>query len=346
MFYFQRSRQYPQQTTLLGMLRYQLLLQNNQFDATETIINKSNAETLIGKGSFDESAGQTFGAIQRIGSVFLLHHNQPVFPLPFVVIEEEDKTRKPISLQINKAPREIAAFWGNKQDGSLTDLVSYKAKTGLKTQFVGAVGEAIDAKKIFADMGGQVGIRKPQTYRDAAETDREGFFKMHYQQLKPEYAFGFYATLDTGATLADNLVFMGKERSLFRMEVSPAEAPQLRPLTMPAPMVGAEAIWLLSDACVEADIYTHCRVALTETVNFRNIRTKTATTTNYFAGPKPLAEHTDTHKPPSRPASRRELLQRGSLLFPKAGELAALETCLTSNEAFRTIGYNQYTILP
>ena len=77
--YFQRSAYFPQQTTVLGMLRYYLLLMNNQIP----IKNKDLAKELIGERSFDSNQnGQEFGKIENISPVFIVDEIQEKFLFP------------------------------------------------------------------------------------------------------------------------------------------------------------------------------------------------------------------------------------------------------------------------
>ena len=69
--YFARSNYLPQQTTILGMIRHQLLIQNNLIG---TDPETENWESLIGAQSFQRNNDgfvSKFGAIQNISPVFL-----------------------------------------------------------------------------------------------------------------------------------------------------------------------------------------------------------------------------------------------------------------------------------
>ena len=81
-----RSNRFPQQTTLLGMVRYQLLKQNhlllNGEKKDESIL--SEMATLIGKNSFDIEATETqsFGKIKSISPVFIQMKEHQLVPMP------------------------------------------------------------------------------------------------------------------------------------------------------------------------------------------------------------------------------------------------------------------------
>ena len=69
--YIARSNHMPQQTTLLGMVRYQLLKQKGLLyrgDKDCDLKKKTNIDTIIGTSSFDIEAdkSQSFGAIKSL----------------------------------------------------------------------------------------------------------------------------------------------------------------------------------------------------------------------------------------------------------------------------------------
>ena len=78
--YFVRSLKYPQQTTLLGMLRYILLLQNDLLDEKGKVKDYKKANNLIGTDSFDPNEqGQSFGVIQNLSPIFIYGPEGPLF---------------------------------------------------------------------------------------------------------------------------------------------------------------------------------------------------------------------------------------------------------------------------
>ena len=72
--YYVRSNLLPQQTSLLGLLRHELLKSNPQaFDlVTDRIRDKTAAAELVGSQGFDGSTDKAFGIIEGLSPVFLL----------------------------------------------------------------------------------------------------------------------------------------------------------------------------------------------------------------------------------------------------------------------------------
>ncbi len=78
--YFQRSAKFPQQTTVLGALRYLILQENGQIPIT----NNDEAKNLIGPSGFQINNGNKlkYGAIQYLGPVYLRNDNDFYMPAP------------------------------------------------------------------------------------------------------------------------------------------------------------------------------------------------------------------------------------------------------------------------
>lgn len=76
--YFVRSNYFPQQSGVLGMLRHQLLIQNDCIPITKE--NRETATSLIGKESYNIEGNELlFGAIQNISPLFLSKHGELLF---------------------------------------------------------------------------------------------------------------------------------------------------------------------------------------------------------------------------------------------------------------------------
>ena len=68
--YFVEFNCYPQQTTILGFLRYLLLIENDLIGTDEI---KTKGEPIIGKESFDyTNTNQSFGRIKSISPLYFL----------------------------------------------------------------------------------------------------------------------------------------------------------------------------------------------------------------------------------------------------------------------------------
>ena len=83
--YIIKSEKFPQQTSLLGMLRFLLLRKSDYFDCQHNKIKsecKDDVGKLIGKTSFMKGKTGGYGKINRIGPCFLMKNGKPICLLP------------------------------------------------------------------------------------------------------------------------------------------------------------------------------------------------------------------------------------------------------------------------
>jgi len=82
--YFAESNLYPQQTTLLGLIRYLLLIKNDTIFKNNRIIDKHKASKYIGESSFDFSnQASNYGKIRTISSLYFTYNSVNYFFAPF-----------------------------------------------------------------------------------------------------------------------------------------------------------------------------------------------------------------------------------------------------------------------
>ena len=193
--YFSRSNKYPQQTTLLGLLRF-MLLKNNA--ALPLYKNQEKANALIGENSFDVLKGpQSFGAIQKISPLFIYHDNDIYrFSLPFenfvVDFDKEGNT----FLNKTKSFTPIIEGYNAKQAGE--DFVKNNS------------GHEILFSDIFIEHEPKTGIDKQRE-----EGDDKKFYKQIYYSLKPGFEFAFFANIETTFehnSKVENIIFEGSQR--------------------------------------------------------------------------------------------------------------------------------------
>ena len=123
-FYFQRSRMLPQQTSLLGLVRHQLLLQNDKIHfnkGADQLKDVQTAQTalMIGTQSFDpeDSSVNIYGIINQLSPVFLSKGKSEMYFPSFRVKEEGGK----LSYPRFETKEGLASFNGKKSwEKSLT----------------------------------------------------------------------------------------------------------------------------------------------------------------------------------------------------------------------------------
>jgi len=338
--YYIKSLYYPPQTVILGMLRQELLIQNGLFPLDKS--DKEKAVRLIGESSFDPvNVRQEFGVIKQLSPVFIQRKDHRVFHLlprdyghPYNPLKE-GKTyfNHPAALT-----REFIPYF----DG-------YKAKEDSPEKLIAkeTPHQHIHLKDVFIP-DEQIGIKKGKR----GQTEEEGYYKQVFLRLTKGYAFSFYLKLDAGldeetVKFANNIVFIGGERSGFKMEVEPmAEADENKSVNdlfdQTLPESAGPKILLTGDAFVEPGIFNLCDFSVTGSIFFRNFRSYVRTTHKYWN----LTDHKDDKETPFL-GDRYNLLSRGAVLYygNNPETLKELEGLLDIT-AYKNIGFNYYKIYP
>ena len=337
--YYIKSLFYPQQTIILGMIRQELLVQNGLFPLDKT--DKEKAVRLIGASSFDpENKEQDFGVVEALSPVFIKRKDYRIFHiLPkdhghTYTSQNEGKT------YLNHPNADAKEF--------LPYFDRYDAKQG-SLDMLSAIEppqEFIQLNDIFIK-DEQIGIKKGKS----GQTEEEGYYKQVFLRLAKGYAFSFYLRLRTvldgkPVNFIDNFVFIGGERSGFRMKIEPVgkvdENKIVRDLfDQTLPQFSSQKILLTGDAFVNAEILATCDFAVSDSVFFRNFRSYVRTTRRYWN----LTDKEDKETPFL--GDRYNLLSRGTVLYygNNRETLDRLKTLL-DNRRYQKIGFNYYKIYP
>lgn len=315
--YFVKSRNFPQQTALLGMLRYQLLCQSDDETFKDNRIqDKTKAKALIGPSSFVQGKQNDFGKIKSISPVMICKGNDLYYPLP-----QEYQSEGHELLHVVK-----------ERDNFL--LKGYIPKNGRPKLWSNGI-EKISEKDIFQDHE-QVGIRK----KYEGGTDDKAFYMQTFKKFSDDYSFAFYATIDDSITLNKSLhVFLGGERQSFRMDVYIMD--NFYESAIALPQNELSRVLLLSDAYIpshDADF------AINDTTDFSCLRTSVDDTEDYYSI-KNTKETTKKEKSHVYHMDNVQLYTRGSVFY--FNERSKAESFLNENEKseFNQIGYNYFQII-
>lgn len=315
-----RSNRFPQQTALLGMVRYQLLKQEGLLSVpgkrlTEAEMQKVNK--LIGGFSFSIDSQQEleYGKIIGLSTVFIQHRNKILLSVPYTF-----GTRLTFS-----SDNVRMCVGGNVVDTvpQLTVEDNQFDYYNNPDRFVDDEGSLYCDKELYQSST-QIGIIKAQDGDD----NNDGFFKQEMLRFKDiNTCFAFFLDLEEGITLDNDIVFIGAQRSCFKMIVEKCDEYLFVPdhpegsLLICSPTYVSD-IDALNDCCL---------FHWTRSLPFRNII------------------HAENGKLKSGPVAYNRytavcaFLQPGSVLFYKKEKIKQMEQILFNSNLIK-IGYNNYHI--
>ena len=349
--YFVRSRLLPQQTSLLGMLRYQILKSRNLLvRAGERIGEDKRADmkSWIGEKSFDPRKGdekQAFGNIQQLSGIWIQHIDSGniLGPAPF----DHDMVYRP------KAEAKTSRnMWAEDQKKGAPRLVFksdpnkyYAGKASIELNWVDKDGEHYKTEDLFIKEG-RTGVTK-YSHTDGSQ----GFFRMIRYRLKDKYQFAFSATMKESAAslFIENkrplVVHIGGERVPFVLKGQKID--DVIPWKNHYPYRPQEdkpyRLLLTSDTYVVLDeLYELSKLVLGgAAINFRTHRSNEHTS-RY----NNLRHRFQKDKKQLTRSNRFFLLSRGTVIYIKDEErLKSIIPLLEAAQGFHGIGYNRYAIL-
>jgi CRISPR-associated protein Cmr3 len=358
--YFVRSNYFPQQSGILGMLRHQLLIQN---DCIPVKGKEALASELIGSESYNlEGKELKFGAIQQISPLFISKEPDLLFPeaSEFYIKKKDDFVEL---LQFNPKVFTDANQTMIYPDLAKPSIISagkdYLGKYELPDMLVSLSGKQFRYNKnndfekkgnlpengVFIETG-KPGIQKTAR-REKGQKDN-GFYRQYSYSFPEGVCFTFFAEIDrdVARNFESGRIMLGGEKSAFHMVVkefdgegSPFdENSKFYSGLYQRPHSSLHKIVCLSD-CIVSDVLSAKVAFMSNTmIDFRNSRSKVKHTTNYNR--MTSASKSQTYESPTR-SEKYQLLKRGSVLWVDDTHLKSVQDLL-NKEQHRTIGYNYF----
>lgn len=341
--YIIQSNLFPQQTSLLGMLRF-LILSNNPtaFNKIKKEINNQVlAKELIGKKSFSLTVNHkyenSFGEIKSIGACFIQMlqdetksdewQNLLIAPLDYgYEISTDEQTRMYFNGK-EKAVSKIEKY--PKTDKNIL----YNPKEGIETLFIYKNSkDPLRIKDIFCkDI--RVGINKDYD----GKTKESAYYKQISYRLYSKYRFAFIADIDNFDDKKYNgqIVSLGGDSSQFIINTCkkiPVSG-YTDEYTKQTAFTGFSGkVILSSPAFIKREESDYSRFEITDTLSFRFLKTKIKT-----------QSYNIVSKEVMRSNLKYTLYKTGSVFYFKTDEQQkAFENALTSKKDFIQIGYNQF----
>lgn len=348
--YYLRSHFMPQQTTLLGFLRYWLLLKGGLLQDAQ----RKGWTELIGQQSFSGNPSQSFGAIQRLSPLRIAQLGDRAEVLDDYYMGERESS---LSVQQVSSKVKIALGDGNIYDQSFAlfkegDYAFDGKNQGLRGDFkpgfwnlqkgyLGICAPAESAPTLMEDGVSQsttvfLKATKPGITKNyGGESKEDGYFKTEYYRMQPQFAYSFLVELEVDllpkSFAEPGFCRFGGDGGSVAVTVLP------EPSAWDRTDAKGDVFFLLSDTLVDADLYQYCAATRVKVVHFRNLRTQNSDT-NFSRRPR-MWYHSQSD--PQHSNSGKIMLQKGSLLIAKPGQAEKLQQCL-QQPAYYKIGYNHF----
>ena len=346
--YLVHSRQFPQQTSLVGLMRYVILKQKGYDLSGSSRKLDARAETLIGKKSFKIKGENDFKILEKLSPIWIsdgtqAYHVAPKnYGLDFKVSGTDlSRNNREGGILLNGKEQQLFSLQYSTDFRSKKKDDAYSAKEPLPAdeKLLAQDGKTLlEFKEVFQAVA-QIGIHK--TARRIETDDEDGLFKMTRFRFKKNFCFEFIVTLSEDIFKEDKelIVQFGGEHSQFFLKASPLETMPIAYFNTPKASKDIAEVVLISDAYVPNSIYENTDFAITETVDFRFITSTVGETERYHNISEKGVSVNDT----LGKSEKYNLLERGSVFYVKKDKLQAFEAAL-HNEVFNAIGYNRYHI--
>ena len=340
--YIIHSSTMPQQTSLLGMLRF-LLLSNNEdlFNKVEQHINegkKTEVDQLIGPHSFSVNtkthAPKEFGHIKNLGPCFLYKKEDKMAYYP---------SAKDLGLEVSFEQMTCACINGVNMDipeikvreriGKPDENPYYSGKDNLENSYTAADGSAVILESKLFTEDSRIGIDKDYE----GKVKNAAFYKQISYRLDKDYCFAFEVEMDDRIDLAKApyqkaLVKVGADASFFLFEAERLDGEW----TYPAGQDKDHRVVLLSDTYLpilpSLNGSPAVRYAITQIRPFRCLTTENSTISQDY-----------NVKYRSFRSKRYDLYKAGSVFFFRNQD-ERKEFCknIDCMQEFKQIGYNKY----
>jgi CRISPR-associated protein Cmr3 len=374
--YFVHSNFYPQQSGVLGMLRHQLLIQN---DCIPVKGNETKASGLIGEESYNINGEvTTYGSILNISPIFISKEQDLLFPEAFEYyfdkIKDKEKKKDKTNTKDTETLSQVEiSFKGSGQTLIYPDVIfpkivsvgdSYLGKYEIMELLVTKNGTRFNylnnkefVKKgtlpengVFTEIG-KPGIQKSSRKEKGAKD--QGFYKQFSYTFPEKTCFTFFVEIDReiAKTFGSGRIMIGGEKSPFHMVVSDYKGKE-SPFQEDSGFYkglyenrnsSLNKIVCISDCVVANELAGHITFMSNTMIDFRNSRTKVVNTSDYNRMEPKYENVRSKYDSPVR-SNKYQLLKKGTVIWVTDTQLDTVKTIIKKNQ-HRAIGYNYIKII-
>ena len=320
--YIIQSSMFPQQTSLLGMLRF-LILRNSgeSIFSNGMIVDKSEAKKRIGSRSFMVNANHdknSFGKIKSLSHVKIRRkENDKTMDLEFAPLFKEINFNKKI--QGYYYPKEVFTPYLSKDD--------FDAKKGLNTRLTdGELFFGLD--EVFKE-DRRIGINRDI---NTGKTDDNALFiqvSYRFNNEKAQHCFVMDVEVDDDLNLASyngQMVSIGGDNSQFIIGITDEVNAFNKIHSL------ANAVYMLSPTFLSKEDAQQAKFAITTLMPFRFLTSEMDKVDSYHILSKQLSR-----------SDKYELYAPGSVFyFENEVQKKEFIEIIESKKDFRQIGYNEY----
>lgn len=330
--YIIRSSKFPQQTSLLGMLRFLILSHHEDVFDTETqkIKDPAKATELIGEHGFrvnsDHDAKNKFEKIRSVGTCFLRNAETAYWPAPLDYNLTIEGFESISGATLNKKALSIPIIKKGENE--------YTSKDKLYEGYISSSGAVLEGNKIFEE-DIRIGIRKNIN----GKTEDNAFYKQIGYRLKEGFQFAFTVEADEDLTqYGKQTVSVGADSSTFIFEAFENGTEPKWPASYKRSGDGWQKVVLLADSYLDssdlegADLkkpdFGYVKYAITTMKPFRFIKSTVNDESYNLVG--------NLHKR----SERYNLYSAGSVFFVEKGNAEEFKKRIKAKAEFVQIGYN------
>lgn len=357
--YFVRSVRFPQQTTLLGTLRFLLLKHEGLMDKNGKVPQEKRESEIntIGANSFSPENKDGYGKIKRLSPVFIHGTDGDYvvqsreFGLKWV--EDEFSGQKAQQIVPLKYRQEKGISILSTKQNMIPQLEGFDSKTVFpdlllnlttgKMRFLDFNPEKTDDEMngIFIEHE-QIGIRiTKKKENNEIDKNEKGLYKQVSYKLKDGFCFSFFADFDIDLK-KENLpefIKMGASQSWFKLQLTQINAETTKSFDklfgsshFGFPNSRQGKIVLLSDSFIEQEIMKKVDFSLSDVTTITYLET--------FNNDEKKFKNLRAGFSMKKSESFFDLLKKGSVLFVGHENKQEILGEIKRQTAFRLIGYN------
>lgn len=360
--YYIRSMHFPQQTTLLGALRYLLLKCFDMMDKDGSIKDSEKSIKLIGETGFSVKRGKNkYGIIERLSPLFITGPdgdyivNSREYGLDWVEDEINGERQHQIiplfykpqkgSSILHKQNYHIPLLSGITSKTVIPDLLLSVNTGKLRNIMYNPLTPLDPNNGIFIEEE-QIGINKKQI--------KNALFKQIGYRLTNGYSFSFYAEFKDDKNLKmrdikDTPIKMGSDQSWFivsaHLITEQNNLPELfkNPLKklFRFPNSASSKVVLLSDAYIEKEVFKEkVNYAISEIYPFRFMTTYSQSA--HIMQSKDVYNNIKGGYKIAKGLQNFELIKKGSVLFVNHNDKEGLIKLLSGEGDYPEVNYSSF----